>query len=339
MNSETQKRFSYSVYGLHLCANRPIFGLTNTELVGEPDVEIWLDSIPPWMETGGVEEQSWYVSAHGHENSRPTLRVSRQENGGHFHFEYMDGTQFFLDRNGTQIWSTWRPDFTLEDAAVYLIGPVLGFVLRLKGVTSLHASAVVVDGEAIAIVGPAGAGKSTTAAALAEQGYAVIAEDVVALSTEQRALMVQSGYPQVRLWPESSQVLWGSAEMLPCITPNWDKRYLNLTTNGYRFERQPVPLSAVYLLGARSSDPQAPFINDMPARAALMSLVANTYVNYLLDEEMRAREFSILTRLISQVPVKEVIPSADPARLPRLCYAIVDDFQKRSKPSVAGAML
>ena len=44
-----------------------------------------------------------------------------------------------------------------------------------------HASTVVIGGRAVAFCGPQGAGKSTTAVALAQQGYAVPAEDVAAL--------------------------------------------------------------------------------------------------------------------------------------------------------------
>jgi dephospho-CoA kinase len=53
--------------------------------------------------------------------------------------------------------------------------------MLLRGVVCLHASAVAIGDEAIALLGPAGSGKSTTAAAFAERGYSVLAEDVVTL--------------------------------------------------------------------------------------------------------------------------------------------------------------
>ena len=65
--------------------------------------------------------------------------------------------------------------------------------LRLRGVPALHASAVAVGGAALAVVGSAGAGKSTTAAARAARGHAVVADDVLAL----RALLGRDGPPIV----------------------------------------------------------------------------------------------------------------------------------------------
>ena len=41
----------------------------------------------------------------------------------------------------------------------------MGFVMLLRGIVCLHASAIAIDDEAIALLGPAGSGKSTTAAA------------------------------------------------------------------------------------------------------------------------------------------------------------------------------
>jgi hypothetical protein len=58
-----------------------------------------------------------------------------------------------------------------------------------------------------------------------------------------------------------------------------------------------------------------------------MTLVAHTYVNYLLDRSRRAAEFATLGRLLARVPVRRVKPLADPARLSELCDAIVTDYQ------------
>src|SRR5262249_22183040 len=154
---------------------------------------------------------------------------------------------------------------TLEDTATYLLGPVLGFILRLRGVTCLHASAVAICDQAIAILGPAGAGKSTTAASFARAGYKVLTDDIVALDERGDAFLVQPAYPRVRLWSESVNALFGTEDALPLLTPTWDKRYLDLQANISCFQEHPLPLAAIYLLDKRSSDPAAPFIEAVPA--------------------------------------------------------------------------
>lgn len=270
--------------------------------------------------------EAWYVSGSQDEGGEPSLRIWKLDKEGCFRIRYGDGTEFFLTESGDKIWATWPDSLTLEDTATYLLGPIFGFLLRLRGVTCLHASAVAVDGCAVALVGAAGAGKSTTAAAFAQQGYPVLSEDVVALRDQGDSFLVQPGYPLIRLWPESVRSLYGAEDALPPLTPNWNKRYLDLTQNGFNFQRQQLPLAAVYVLDERSDDPTAPFVESLPSQAGLITLVANTYANYLLDREMRAREFELLGRLVNNLPLRKLTPHSDPARSPELCRFILDDI-------------
>ncbi|NIO13431.1 MAG: serine/threonine protein kinase, partial [Gammaproteobacteria bacterium] len=92
---------------------------------------------------------------------------------------------------------------------------MLGFVLRLRGVLSLHASVIDINGEAVGFMGAAGAGKSTLAAAFAKKGFAVMSDDILALKPGDSAPFAQPGYPRLRLWPDSAVVLFGSASALP----------------------------------------------------------------------------------------------------------------------------
>lgn len=59
------------------------------------------------------------------------------------------------------------------DIRALLMGPVQAILWHQRGLLPLHASAVSVNGKAIALAGPSGAGKSTLAAALAASGHAV----------------------------------------------------------------------------------------------------------------------------------------------------------------------
>jgi len=203
----------------------------------------------------------------------------------------------------------------------------MGFVLLLRGLVCLHASAIVVDGEAIALVGPAGAGKSTTAAAFAARGFSVLAEDVVTLDDRGDIFMVRPAYPCIRLWPASAATLYGSRSALPPLTPNWDKLYLDLTQRSGQFENEPRRLAAIYLLDERSDDPEAPFVHSLDPAGGMISLIANTYGTKLLDKHMRAREFALLSRLSRHVPLRRVTPHADPAAIPKLCDLLVADFE------------
>jgi len=257
--------------------------------------------------------------------------------GAYFRLTYSDGTVFVLDRDATRLWATWPPPFVLEDTVTYLVGPVIGFVQRIRGITCLHASAVAVAEKAVALMGAPGAGKSTTAAAFARSGYAVLTDDVVPLHPHGDSFLVHPGYPRVCLWPVAVQALCGAPDVLPFLTPNWPKCYLTLGGESHRFHTAPLPLSAIYLLGERTSDPRAPWVEPVPAAAGMMALVKNTYMSYLLDKERRAREFDLLGRLLERVPLREVRPPAAPPLLPQLCEVIVEDFRALPPAAVVSA--
>jgi len=59
-----------------------------------------------------------------------------------------------------------------------------------------------------------------------------------------------------------------------------------------------------------------------------MTLVSNTYANYLLNAEMRTREFEVLGRIVAGIPVRRVRTLADPSKWSDLCETIVEDARQ-----------
>jgi len=311
-----------SIYGLGIVTNRIIPGVPASTIASE-DLRISFGSLPAWFHTAPGE--ACYIADYKSECGEPALRVFRLLDGKYYRFYYADQTQFVIDRSGSEVWAEWSSPLTLEDTATYLLGPVLGFVMLLRGVVCLHASAIAIGNEAIALVGPAGSGKSTTAAAFAERGYSVLAEDVVTLDDRGERFLVRPGYPCIRLWPPAVKALYGSETYLPKLTPNWDKCYMDLSE---RFHSEPLPLAAIYQLGERQHDSVAPFVEKLDRTEGLIALVANTYATKLMDKQMSAREFELLTRVVGNVSVRRVTPHADPARINHLVDKILNDFNR-----------
>ena len=323
-----------SIYGLGVTSNKAIPGVPVSP---EPstDVRISFGSLPAWLhDLNTTQVETSYVADYKDECGNPLLRVFRVLDGEYYRFSYADRTEFVLDHAATEIWADWPDPLTLEDAATYLLGPIMGFVMLLRGVVCLHASAIAIGDKAIAVLGPAGSGKSTTAAAFSERGYSILAEDVVTLDDRGDQFLIRPAYPCIRLWPASVKALYGSETHLPKLTPNWEKRYLDLTARPEQFQRQALPLRAIYQLGERSGDEAAPFIEPVDRAEALISLVANTYASKLMDKQMRAREFELLTRVLNGVPLRRVTPYTDPGRIPELCDSILNDFHQRSAVDV-----
>lgn len=320
--------YGCSIYGLEVLANRPIPTVPHTPIT-TADVRVSFGLLPDWLDCLQPHEiETAYVADYTNDAGNPAFVFSKLHGGKFYRFAYADNTEFVVDHQGREIWTTWPEPLTLEDTATYLLGPVMGFVLLLRGLVSLHASAIVVDGAAIALVGPAGAGKSTTAAAFSARGFGVLAEDVVTLDDRGDHFFVRPAYPCIRLWPASAATLYGSRSALPPLTPNWDKCYLDLTQQSGQFEREPRQLAAIYLLDERSDDPHAPFVMTPDRAEGMLSLIANTYATKLIDKHMRAREFDLLSRVLSHVPLRRVTPHSDPGRLSTLCDLILSDFER-----------
>jgi hypothetical protein len=320
----------YSVFGLLIRSNLPIPELSALQPTDQaPDLSIHWQVRPEAAGGDRPAAELTYVSSYTDPSGAPALKIWSLAGSALLRLEYSDGAEFWLDPDGTQVWSVWPESLTIEDTATYFLGPVLGLVLRLRGVTCLHASAIAFDGRAAAFVGAEGAGKSTTAAALARKGFVVVSDDIVALEERGGGFLVKPAYPYLCLWPESVESLYGSADALPRFAAGYDKRCLSVAAQSLGFADRSLPLACVYILGERGQSP-APYIEAIPSQQAFITLVANTYATNMLDSAMRAREFESLGRVMQRIPVRRVRAHSDPSRMDELCTVIYKDFQSIS---------
>lgn len=316
----------YTLYGLVVRSDLPLSGLQAAAAGQAVDVRITLgEGAPPLAHPEGPVPYR-----QGGARAQDGTDVRRDVHGN-FWFRYSDGTAFIVDAAATEIRAWWADSSTLADTATYLLGPVLGFALRRRGVLALHASAVIIDGRAVPLVGWSGAGKSTTAAAFAAAGDPVLADDVVAIRRVEGDVMAYPSYQLLRLWDESERILFGTAGQLPLITPTWDKRALPLGDD-YPFRAEAAQLGDLFVFAERSDDPRAPFAEPMGGADGLMAIVANTYANYLLDDTMRAGEMRSLGALLRGRRVFRLVPHQDPSRLGALLACIRAAVRGASSP-------
>lgn len=287
-----------------------------------PDISLALDATPTWRRSSLAGAAVRYRTPES--ESGPTDNLIVYEFAEGFLLRYADGTEFHVSRDGSELWATWVPASTLPDTETYLLGPVLGFAQRLMGVLCLHASAVVVDDVAVALCGPGYSGKSTTAGAFAAAGFGVLADDMTALREDDGHMLALPAYDHLRVWDDAEVILLGSSGRLPRLTPTWDKRALRLRGQGWTWSEVPARLAAVFLLAPRETGALAPRVERVPPGEAFVTLAANSYANYLLDDRMRSEEFESIARLMSGVNVFRVTPNADPARLGALVNTIVE---------------
>ena len=338
MQTEPQKNHYYTIYGLQLIADRPL-----PEALPAPPPVPGSDPLTVTL-AGCIEElpvqppadqAPWYTSPYQDEHGAPVLRVWRDKT--RYYLVYLNGNRFVVDRAGDAVWAAWPEETDFGFVVAQLLGPILGFVLQLRGLLVLHASVVAAQGQALAILGASGAGKSTTAAELCRQGCRVLSDDVAALAEQDDWWWAQPGYPRLRLWPQTAEALYGPEHDLRPIAPGserWDKRYLELDRSQMAFASQPHPLRAIYVLDWSEANAGA-LIAPLMGAPGLAALDANSYAIRLLDHEGRARQLAALGRLLGRVSVRRMQPTANLAALPALGAAILKDFERLLTGGVA----
>jgi hypothetical protein len=157
-----------------------------------------------------------------------------------------------------------------------LLDQILPLALASAGHMVLHASAVDVDGAAVLFVGPAGAGKSTLAAALAACGADVLADDGVLLEMRGGAWAVPS-YPGLRLWRDAAHVAGAELAVAPLGAATSKRRFVPASPARHAPSR---PIRRVYSL--RADGGGRPF-ERLPRREAAMELVRHAFTPEIAD--------------------------------------------------------
>jgi len=316
----------YRGFGLRIESDVPLPGLVEDCCADPADARVWLASKPPWVDYALTLPRSPYLRADfGASRAVHVLGVTGAE---FFCVTYADGTEFVVSCDGGLVFGQWTPPMTLEDTLTYVMGPILGIVLRRLDWTCVHASAVVWNGRSVMFVGPAGAGKSTTAAAaISRHGARMLTDDIVALRRSGDGYHVEPGQSWVRLWKESVRLLFNNDATLPLLTPNWDKRYLDATSG----LSPAAPLSLICFLGGLASIvPDASALMPVSPRDALVILAANTYCWPFVHAEGRRAEFRTLSDLAQRIPAVVVARDRAARRLDALLDAVRDSLASAS---------
>jgi hypothetical protein len=307
-------------FGLVLDTPEALPGLSAAGPEDRPDLHITLH---PRADTELLRDGAWYRASLPGDNGTPVLIIHAPAEGRDaWRLRYDDGTTFYISPDVGRIDCHWPDSLTLEDTATYLLGPIIGFALRLRGHTILHASCVDIDGEGAVFVGAAGQGKSTLAAAFSQSGRPVLTDDVCLLERAEGRWSVQPAYPRVRLWAPSVEGLFGAEDALPLLTPNWHKRGLDLEGDVAPAPGEPLPIGAVFVLEDRGERAEVE-VERVPAKDALLRLVPDVYNRYLTDGQMRGRDFDTLSALVADVPVFSLYRPDEIPRLPDVMAKVI----------------
>lgn len=128
----------------------------------------------------------------------------------------------------------------------FLVGQVLPLAALLQGFEILHASAVVVGGEALVLTGSSRSGKTSVAAHLVLDDALFLTDDVVALEEGEDAVLAHPGTPMLGL-RHDERALWPQSDLnrLGAVIAERATEQLVVPTS---FATEPCPVTGMYLL-------------------------------------------------------------------------------------------
>lgn len=162
------------------------------------------------------------------------------------------GTARYLVEHGSQITIAPEENASENQLRLFLLGTAASLLLHQRGILPLHASGIRTPNGAVLFSGHSGFGKSTLLATFLERGYAMLTDDLAAIFlAENGRPHVYPGYPRLKLWADSAEILNKSTDGLPRVREEFDKFSVPAESE---LETTALPLHAVYVL-TPSNDP------------------------------------------------------------------------------------
>jgi len=234
--------------------------------------------------------------------------------------------EFLVSAGGHQIIARQFDDASPESFRVYLLGQALSFALVKCGLEPIHATSVVVNGEAVAFLGSSGMGKSTLAACFLEAGYGMLTDDLLILRPKSGAFIAYPGPSRIKLYPRLASRFLGTASN--GVAMNSESEKLVLPLHEARTRTSPARLKALYTLAApwQAAGKHPVRIQKLTARESFLELVRNTFNSRVVNPDRLERQFKQTAHVVSQMLVKKLSYPRVLAQLPAVRDAILQDL-------------
>ncbi len=184
-------------------------------------------------------------------------------------------------------------------AVVLTTGAMLAFQLYRRGLAVLHASAVEIDGRAVAFVADSGGGKSTMATLMCAAGARLITDDVLRIDTEGDVPVVRSGATELRLRKGADTLAELFATDAPDRRISADQRQI-LSPRADAPDR--LPLAAI-VLPFPDHDRDSLLLEKRGSKEALFGLLSFPRLLGWKDPAVLRTHLAHLSALVAKVPV------------------------------------
>ena len=297
MHHDPELRHHYCAYGVQIVSDRPLRlperrgdSLRRLEIVHRDDADF--PQPTPHLDRDELQP-SWYQYALLPDGSA----YARWNGVGEFHVD-CDGRRMRCRQFGPA---------SAESFHVYMLGQALSCALIKQGLEPFHATAVAVNGAAVAFLGGNGFGKSTLAAAFVQRGFPLVTDDMLVVDEIAGRLLAYPGPPRLKLFPQMARRLLAATADVGPMNGGTQKRILPLTDGSSC--RTPIPVRAIYLLAAPRQTARHRGVEAelLQPRAAFVEMLRATFNRQRLGGSARiARQFRLTALLSETVPARRL---------------------------------
>ena len=243
---------------------------------------------------------------------------------GSAHVVWKEHFEFRVSADAKQV--LWRKlqEVPNEVFVTYFLGQVLSYCLLARGIEPLHATAIVVDDQAIAFLGDSGYGKSTLAATFLQRGYPLLTDDVLALEFRDKRIWARPGIARVKLNPDSADALLCGSR---AIQMNSFTSKMIFPLNRAQHLNRVVPLQALYVLPLKASRSRIK-VRRLAGRSAFFPIIQNTFNDTVLHPYRLKQQFVFADRLTRMVPINQLSYPRRMDVLPAIVDAVLADVSR-----------
>jgi hypothetical protein len=219
---------------------------------------------------------------------------------------------FRVDPGGDCVLAAPRPGVDPAAVAEAYWHAALPLVLHARGAEVLHGSAVLMARGVVALCGASGSGKSTIGYALDRRGWALWADDTLALDISASGISALSVPFDVRLRPPAAAHFGLGSR---------DARPVRGLQGGAA-----APLQALCVLARETEAPAGDVLGRLGAAEACPALLAHAWCVSLKDAARKRVMLERYLRLLARVPVFRLRVAAGLGGLPDIVAAVESAF-------------
>jgi hypothetical protein len=254
------------------------------------------------------------------------VRHARLWDGADYvHWPYL--FEFVISPDGRRIAGRFFSEASVEAFRTYLLGQVISYALLKQEIEPLHATVLVIDGGAVALLGNSGYGKSSLGAAFLKAGASLLTDDLLVVRERDDGWISYPGPARIKLFPEAAQSFFGNQVIGTPMNPFTSKLVVPLDLD--KLARTTVSLRAIYLLPPPTTRSRSHkvTVRRRSQRQACVDLIANTFNTVIRTPDRLKQQFSLAMRLATTIPVKSLSYKRELSRLPEVVEAVREDLK------------